>query len=397
MNRRISMIILAVASLAASAGASHRNLQDPPSTPATPEVAPAPKASPAQPRERIERRERTRVAAAPQVFLRTSGGSYLGVDIAEVTATQVGELKLKEERGVVLVKVDQDAPAGKAGLKEKDVVLEFNGTRVEGEEQLRRLLRETPPGRTVTLGISRDGMPQQVKVTLGDRSLMAKDVKIWRTPSHGAPMPAMPPMPPMEFEVPQFEVISRSYSPAIGMMVDNLTPQLGEFFGVKSGAGVLVRSVEKGSVAEQAGFKAGDVIVKVDEEKISDRSDWRRATRRKGGKINVGIVREKREQAIPLALPERKGTDASTLIEPSDDFDLNFSVEDGELEAPELDINIEIDSNKMESMRKVLRLNAETIRKEFSGAKMDEFRKHAREMAEAMKKAMASRQLDDTI
>src|SRR5215813_15097971 len=80
-----------------------------------------------------------------------SGRSYLGVDINDVTSDRVGPLKLKEERGVEIVSVDQDAPAGKAGLKEHDVILEFDGTKVEGEEQLRRMLRETPPGRTVTL------------------------------------------------------------------------------------------------------------------------------------------------------------------------------------------------------------------------------------------------------
>ena len=66
--------------------------------------------------------------------------------------------------------VDQDAPAGKAGLKEHDVILEFNGTRVEGEEELKRLIHETPAGRKVTLGISRDGQMMQLPVTLGERS-----------------------------------------------------------------------------------------------------------------------------------------------------------------------------------------------------------------------------------
>ena len=89
----------------------------------------------------------------------TAGRSYLGVDISDVTSDRVGPLKLKEERGVEIVSVDQDAPAGKAGLKEHDVILEFDGNKVESEEQLRRMLRETPPGRTVTLGISRDGQP----------------------------------------------------------------------------------------------------------------------------------------------------------------------------------------------------------------------------------------------
>lgn len=390
MNHKTFTVMLILASAAVTANATHRNLQDPPATPQTPQVAPAPKA---QERTRTEQRERIRVAAAPSMYMRTGGGSYLGVDIAEVTTAQVTELKLKEERGVVLVKVDQDAPAGKAGLKEKDVVLDFNGTRVEGEEQLRRLLRETPAGRTITLGISRDGMPQQVKVTLGDRAKLMKDVKVWSGP--GGMMAPMPPMPPMEMEMPAFEVITRSYSPSIGIMVDNLTPQLGEFFGVKAGAGVLVRSVEKGSVAEQAGFKAGDVIVKVDDEPIKHRNDWRRATRKKGGKLNINFVREKREQSLPLNIPERKPADASMLFAPDmEDFELDLDLAPG-IEVPEFDLRLDI--NTVEAAQKALRLNAEVIRKQLSGAKMDEFRKQAREIAESVKKAMDAARSSDTI
>src|SRR5678815_613889 len=53
--------------------------------------------------------------------------SYLGVDIADVTTERLSALKLKEEKGVEVTMVDQDAPAGKAGLKEHDVILTMNG------------------------------------------------------------------------------------------------------------------------------------------------------------------------------------------------------------------------------------------------------------------------------
>jgi membrane-associated protease RseP (regulator of RpoE activity) len=228
--------------------------------------------------------------------------SYMGVDVADITSDRVAPLKLKEERGVEITMVDQDAPAGKAGLKEHDVILEYNGTRVESEEELRRLIRETPPGRTITLGISRDGQPLQVKVTLGDRQ------KVWakaRTFNFVMPKIEVPEVP--DIEVPSFDIVMRSYSPSTGIMIDNLTPQLGQYFGVPNGEGVLIRSVEKGSAAEQAGFKAGDVIVKVNDDNISDRTDWRRAIRgRKDGKLNVTVIRDKKEQVLTLTLPQRR-------------------------------------------------------------------------------------------
>jgi len=95
--------------------------------------------------------------------------SYLGVDIMDITTDRLGALKLKEEHGVEVTMVDQDAPAGKAGLKEHDVILTMNGTPIESRPQLQRMIRETPAGRVVTLGLSRDGQPLTIKVQLADR------------------------------------------------------------------------------------------------------------------------------------------------------------------------------------------------------------------------------------
>src|ERR1700730_6913616 len=107
------------------------------------------------------------------------GGSYLGVDTRDVTADRLSELKLKEEHGVEVTLVDQDAPAGKAGLKEHDVILNLNGSQVESVEQLRRMIHEIPPGRMVSLGISRDGQPMTLKAQLSDRR------KTFGTAMHG--------------------------------------------------------------------------------------------------------------------------------------------------------------------------------------------------------------------
>src|SRR6266852_8098494 len=97
------------------------------------------------------------------------GSSYLGVDIADVDTERLSALKLKEEHGAEVTMVDQDAPAGKAGLKEHDVILTLNGAGVESAAQLRRMIRETPAGRVVTLGISRGGQPVTLKAQLADR------------------------------------------------------------------------------------------------------------------------------------------------------------------------------------------------------------------------------------
>lgn len=233
------------------------------------------------------------------------GGSYLGVDTRDVTADRLADLKLKEERGVEVTMVDQDAPAGKAGVKDHDVILSLNGTEVDSVEQLRRMIHETPPGRVVTLGVSRDGQPMTIKVQLADRKKtfvsgpQAKGFKFVMPP-----MPAMPALP--DIDVPVSIVVVHS-STRSGLMVENLTPQLGDFFGAKNGKGVLVRSVEKGSRAEKAGFRAGDVIVRVNGETVSDTGDFTHALRgRKDNKVEVNIIRDRKEQTLTLTLPERK-------------------------------------------------------------------------------------------
>ena len=95
--------------------------------------------------------------------------SYLGVDTRNLTPDRIADLKLKDDNGVEVTMVDQDAPAGKAGLKERDVIVSVNGSAVQSVEQLRRMIREIPSGRMVTLGLIRDGQPLTVKAQLADR------------------------------------------------------------------------------------------------------------------------------------------------------------------------------------------------------------------------------------
>jgi predicted metalloprotease with PDZ domain len=99
----------------------------------------------------------------------TSVPGYLGVDVTDVDADKAQALKLKDVHGAVITLIDHDAPAGQIGLKVNDVVLAINGQNVDGAEQLRRLLREIPPGRKISLEISRDGNIQTIAVQLVDR------------------------------------------------------------------------------------------------------------------------------------------------------------------------------------------------------------------------------------
>lgn len=313
-------------------------------------------------------------------------GAYLGVDISDVTPDRIGALKLKEEQGVEVTMVDQDSPAGKAGLKEHDVILSLNGTAVESGAQLRRMIHETPPGRMVTLNVSRDGQQVTIKAQLADRR-KTLDAKKWPAMPAVPAVPAMPAIPAMpEFEFPGVVVVHSSRS---GAMVENLTPQLSEFFGVKGGGGVLVRSVEKGSRAEKAGLRAGDVIVRVNSEKVSDVGDFSHALRNhKGETASISVVRDKREQTLTLTVPERKQSqleDEETILAPEFDAQIEMKLADVETKlaniTPEVEAAMEKaqisigkaqhDMCKKAQELKMRQLNSEKIQKKVEKAIRD--------------------------
>ena len=252
----------------------------------------------------------SRPLAAPGYFV-VAGRSYLGVDIRDVTTDRMKELKLKEERGVEITMVDGDAPAGKAGLREHDVILDFNGTAIDSEEQFRRLIREVPPGRTVTIGISRDGNLMKLTAQLADHAaVIAQKIPAMRVPEF--------PRNASDFPLRGTSI----HSTTMGVQTESLTPQLGEYFGVKDGEGVLVRSVDKGSAGEKAGLKAGDVIVRADNEKLTDRMDLGNILRkhRTGGKMVLVVMRDKHEQTLTLTLPDRGSRDSSEIWIEGDDL-----------------------------------------------------------------------------
>jgi membrane-associated protease RseP (regulator of RpoE activity) len=256
------------------------------------------------------------------------------VDVRDVTSDRARELKLKNDQGVEITMVDQDSPAGKASLKEHDVVVSFNGQSLQSAEQLRRLIRETKPGQSVALGIVREGQSTTLNATLGDRA------KLFGSTGHAI---EIPPVPAIIVHVPDIEIPSfvvTQSSRRNGITVENLTSQLGEYFGVKNGEGILVRSVDKGSKAEAAGLKAGDVIIRVDNDRVSDTREWSRTLRNHdGATVKLGILRDRREQTLSLSLPER--TDGSNWFVTPDveqlrmqwqDFGPQFAKQQAELQ-----------------------------------------------------------------
>lgn len=233
-------------------------------------------------------------------------GAYLGVHIGDITAEVASSLKLNDISGVVVLSLDHDGPACKAGIRNNDVITSVAGTQIHDTQQMLEVMNGMAAGSVANIGILRDGKPENVKVTLGNR-------KNWMTPTP-APMPNNSmaksfagPMPPMSYPADVEVPLMTPASARRGIVVEALTPQLGEFFGVPNGQGVLVRNVQHGSLGANAGLKAGDVIIKIDGQAIRDLADWRRSMNISSGKTSFSIIREKREQVVEMVAPGPSG------------------------------------------------------------------------------------------
>jgi serine protease Do len=241
----------------------------------------------------------------------TGDGAWLGLRLEDVTAEKAKELKLAGEYGVIVKDVEEESPAAKAGVAKADVILEFAGEKVRSAAHLRRLVRETPAGRSVTLLVSRAGQTKTLSAKLEAR------------PGGTFTMPAMPPMPAMpDIQIPEFDFVWHARGARLGISADELTPQLAQYFGVKQGKGILVREVIVGSAAEKAGLKAGDVIVQVDGKDVDTVGKLRRALAGEkeapeARKVTLTIVRDKREQTLTVELTpqERMGPRRITRTE----------------------------------------------------------------------------------
>jgi len=181
-----------------------------------------------------------------------SKAGWLGIAVAEVSPAKAKEANLSRAEGVVVERVIEGGPGAKVGLKPGDIITRYNGITVEGTLQFMRMVRETPPGRTAELTIRRDGKEERLSAEVGARrgpTVMTMDnfepEKMFRG---------------LKFRMPWMSGWSK---PLLGIEAEDLSGQLGEYFQVPGGEGVLVEDVTMGSAAEKAGLKAGDVIVAV--------------------------------------------------------------------------------------------------------------------------------------
>jgi serine protease Do len=254
------------------------------------------------------------------------GGAWLGVTLSDITEEKAKELKLSGDYGVQVKEVVEDSPAAKAGLAKDDIIIEFAGEKVRSAMQLRRLVRETPPGRDVTIVVRRGAETKTLTAKLGEPK--DREMGLFEAPVPPGTFHVQIPHPMPEVHVPDFNFVWMQRGARLGISADELTSQLAQYFGVKQGKGILVREVVVGSAAEKAGLKAGDVIVAVDGKEVATVRELRRALdgsadQKEKRKLALTIVRDKHEQTVSVELDpaQRVGPREMALVEPGIDPD----------------------------------------------------------------------------
>jgi membrane-associated protease RseP (regulator of RpoE activity) len=251
-------------------------------------------------------------AQSPVAVQLHTGGSRIGISIRDV---EDGDAKdAKGGTGVVVEEVVTESPAGKAGMRKGDVIVEFDGERVRSVRQLTRLVQETPSGRTVQAALLREGQPTTVSITpregnrfngekFDDLADLARDYRFRVAPRPPVPpappaaaAPLAPPVPPSAWGFDEF--FGRATSSRLGITVDSLSSQLAEYFGTKDG--VLVTSVTDGSAASKAGLKAGDVITSINGSSVSAPSDVRRRIldMNDGDEFTLAVMRDRKSLTL---------------------------------------------------------------------------------------------------
>jgi len=240
---------------------------------------------------------------------------YLGILFEDLSDEHATSLHLKSGRGVEVVMVDHDAPAGKAGLQLHDVMVSLNGQMITSADALRRMIHDAGAGAGIALVVLRGGQQITVNTQLAYRGEVEREAAARMA---AADLPVGEDVPEVEGDAVDpvaADTSSRSRgfllemlhtAPFTGLMVESMEPQLAGFFGAPTGVGLLVVTVEPNSPAAAAGLRAGDVILKADSFEVKSTNAWvRRLHASRGRGMALVVLRDKQEQTMML-IPELK-------------------------------------------------------------------------------------------
>jgi serine protease Do len=231
-----------------------------------------------------------------------SGGSgWLGISIQDITEGIKEASGLQSEEGVLVNEVVEGSPAEKSGMKAGDVVLKYDGVDILDSSQFVKLVRETDPAEEVKISLLRDGKEKDISVEVGERPEKLGhhenfgDRESWIL-KHEEGFP-------FSFDIPK---ISGGH---IGVLVEDMNPQLAASFGIKEVNGALVLEANEDGPAYEAGIRGGDIILKVDDMEIDDTGKLRSAIRKKekGEAVELTVIRKKKRKTFKVTVDDSPG------------------------------------------------------------------------------------------
>lgn len=240
--------------------------------------------------------------AKPKV---NQSGGWLGVYTQSVDAEIAEGFKLPVQSGAIINEIVDDSPADEAGLRDNDIVISIDGSKIETADDLIDYVQDHGAGDVVVIKVLRDGKEQDIKVTLGNRPRDKRQIE--REYAFGSPDSPDAPDAPEAPRARTFKFHSEMFSDSyIGVELTSLSDQLKGFFGVTGDGGVLVSSVQKETPAEKAGLKAGDVIIKADGDNVSNAAEVREvvADKDQGDKVELTLIRDRKEMTLSVEVAE---------------------------------------------------------------------------------------------
>ncbi|MGW8284835.1 MAG: DegQ family serine endoprotease [Candidatus Deferrimicrobiaceae bacterium] len=202
---------------------------------------------------------------------------WLGVYIQRLTPDMAESLGIPGKNGALVADVTKEGPAAKAGIRSGDVIVSFDGKKVESEHDLPQIVASTTPGKKVEVVVLRDGKEVKIPVSITQ----------------------------MEAEAEQKSAGGPDLTKGLGLSVQNITPEIARHLNLDNPKGVLVTSVEPGSPADDAGFHEGDVIRAINRTPVKDSGDFEKKIEKVKKEKTVLFLVERGEGRIFLAVKNR--------------------------------------------------------------------------------------------